>query len=118
MIEAWGRAIELMLGACREAGGPEPVMRLEPDGLWLEFTFPKLDEKLDERLDEKLGVARAAILRLMSANPKVTVNELAVALRASRIAIDNNIEALKSEGHIVRHGAAEGGYWEVNGAAS
>ena len=74
---------------------------------------PGLDEKLDERLDEKLGVKRAAIVRLMRDNPRITVTELAKALKISRTAADKNIQKLKSLGRIRRHGAAKGGHWEV-----
>ena len=41
MIEAWGRGIELIFGACRDARIPEPALRYEPSDLWLEFTFPQ-----------------------------------------------------------------------------
>lgn len=39
MIEAWGRGIERIMEACREAGTPEPAVRYEPAGLWVEFRF-------------------------------------------------------------------------------
>jgi ATP-dependent DNA helicase RecG len=39
LIESWGRGIERILEACREAGTPEPEMRYEPSGLWVEFRF-------------------------------------------------------------------------------
>ncbi|EQD72716.1 transcriptional regulator, partial [mine drainage metagenome] len=41
-IEAWGRGIERIVEACREAGTPAPDLRYEPTGLWLEFRFPAL----------------------------------------------------------------------------
>lgn len=40
-IEAWGRGIERIVEACREAGTPAPDLRYESTGLWLEFRFPK-----------------------------------------------------------------------------
>lgn len=39
MIEAWGRGIERILEACREAGTPEPEVRYETTGLWVVFLY-------------------------------------------------------------------------------
>jgi len=38
-IETWGRGIQRIIAACKEAGTPRPRLRLEPNGLWLEFPF-------------------------------------------------------------------------------
>ena len=38
-IEAWGKGIERIFGACREAGAPEPQIRFDAGGLWTEFPF-------------------------------------------------------------------------------
>lgn len=40
-IEAWGRGIDRMFSACREAGTPSPEVRLDGNDLWLEFPFAK-----------------------------------------------------------------------------
>lgn len=40
-IESWGRGIERIVEACREAGTPAPELRYESTGLWLEFRFPE-----------------------------------------------------------------------------
>ena len=118
-IEAWGRGIERILEACKAAQTPKPKLRYEHSGLWVEFPFPmepaKLDAGtgLDEKLDEKLGKNRAMILRLMAANPTVTVSELAAALNISRTATDKNIQVLKSQGYVERIGPAKGGHWKV-----
>ncbi|MDP1698200.1 MAG: ATP-binding protein [Xanthomonadaceae bacterium] len=40
-IEAWGRGIERIFAACREAGTPKPRIRFETGGLWTEFPFAK-----------------------------------------------------------------------------
>jgi predicted HTH transcriptional regulator len=73
----------------------------------------RLDEKLDERLDEKLGENRAAIIRLMRKNSRITVSEVAKALQISRTAADKNIQVLKAKDYIRRVGPAKGGHWEV-----
>ena len=40
-IEAWGRGVERIFAACREAGTPKPQIRFETGGLWTEFPFGK-----------------------------------------------------------------------------
>lgn len=37
----WGRGVERIFAACRAAGVPEPVLRYEPNDMWLEFAFDK-----------------------------------------------------------------------------
>jgi ATP-dependent DNA helicase RecG len=39
-IEAWGRGIERIFAACREAGNPTPRFRFDGTGLWAEFPCP------------------------------------------------------------------------------
>ena len=39
MVESWGRGIERILEACREAQTPVPKLRYEHTGLWVEFPF-------------------------------------------------------------------------------
>ena len=39
MIESWGRGIERILEACRQAHTPTPELRYEHTGLWVEFRF-------------------------------------------------------------------------------
>ena len=126
-IEAWGRGVQRIFQRCREADTPTPLVRLEPNGLWIEFPFaPEYLEMLgagdaketesdglDEKLDEKLGQRRAEIIRLMQANPKITVTRLAKKLGISLTAADKNIQASKTMGWIHRFGPAKGGHWEV-----
>ena len=38
-IEAWGRGIERIFNACRLGGAPEPQLRFDAGGLWMEFAF-------------------------------------------------------------------------------
>ena len=38
-IEAWGRGIERIFNACRQSGAPEPQLRQDAGGLWMEFAF-------------------------------------------------------------------------------
>ncbi|MBE0547872.1 MAG: putative DNA binding domain-containing protein [Rubrivivax sp.] len=38
-IEAWGRGIERIFSACRQAGVPEPRLQQDAGGLWMTFPF-------------------------------------------------------------------------------
>ena len=38
-IEAWGRGIERIFAACREAGFPAPAIKYEETGLWISFPY-------------------------------------------------------------------------------
>jgi ATP-dependent DNA helicase RecG len=37
LIESWGRGVDVMVQACRKYGSPEPVLRYEDSGFWVEF---------------------------------------------------------------------------------
>jgi hypothetical protein len=38
-IEAWGRGIQQIVDACREAGAPEPTFDYVSGDLWIEFPY-------------------------------------------------------------------------------
>lgn len=128
MIEAWGRGIERIMDACREAGTPEPEVKYEPAGLWVQFSFPEAHQGtapqastqhgLGEKLGEKLGETRAAIVRAMLTNSKVTTIQLARSLNISTTAVEKHLQRLKALGHIERVGPAKGGHWKVKGILS
>jgi ATP-dependent DNA helicase RecG len=123
-IEA-GRGIQRIFDACNQAGTPEPRLEVRGREFWFEFPIrqeqrdqpggldEKLDERLDERLDEKLSERRAAIIRLMRSNPRITVTEIGERLGISRTAADKNIQVLKSKGWVQREGGAKGGRWRI-----
>jgi len=128
-IETWGRGIQRIFAACKNAGTPKPKLSYQGNDLWIEFPFAKsylrivsptrkvgdkLDEKLDERLDEKLGENRSKIVSLMRSNPRITVTEIGRKIGISRTAADKNIQILKKDGWVKRVGPAKGGHWEVD----
>jgi ATP-dependent DNA helicase RecG len=129
-IEAWGRGIERILIACRDAGVAEPGIEYEPTGLWMKFTFPqeivamteggprpgeaRTREKTSERTSEKrLSKTAMAIVERMIATPDITIAELAAKLSRSKRAIELQISKLKQSQVIGRVGPDKGGHWEV-----
>ena len=117
-IERMGAGTGDMIRRCREAGLPEPIFQIT-DGFTL--TIPRLTATvtttpsvgLGEKLGEKLGETRATIMKAMRDNPRVTVTKLAEILGISTTAVEKNIQYLKSQGYVKRHGPAKGGHWEV-----
>jgi ATP-dependent DNA helicase RecG len=128
-IESWGRGIEKIQRECREYDIPAPDFDHGMSGLMLTFhanprrlkevlgegarSDERLGERLGEKLGEKLGETRAAIVRAMLANPKVTTTQLAQTLNISATAVEKNLKLLKDQGQIKRVGPAKGGHWEV-----
>ena len=73
----------------------------------------RLGDKLGNRLGDKLGDKQKHILRIVGANPKVSISQLSKMLGISQTAIENNIKKLRNAGIIHRVGPARGGHWEV-----
>ncbi len=114
-IEAWGRGIERMLDACRQAGFAEPGIEHEATGLWVSFPFPSeplaaTGEKTGEIAREKTG---EKILRLMAVRPTISADELAVSIGITRKGVEWHISRMKKLGRLRRLGADKGGRWEV-----
>jgi ATP-dependent DNA helicase RecG len=121
-IEAWGRGIERIYTACREAGFPAPVIEYEATGLWVKFlyspdamertrTADETGEKTPEKTGEKTG---EKVLRLVRENSTISTKELAAALGITRSGVEWQIKKPKSEGLLKRIGPDKGGHWEVD----
>ncbi|MCF0211790.1 MAG: putative DNA binding domain-containing protein [Bacteroidales bacterium] len=90
---------------------PEDILNIE-GGLG-----EKLGEKCTEKLGEKqvlgLGENQKAILRFLSSDPGLNINNLSKALGISTTAIEKNIASLKGKGLLIRVGGDKGGRWKV-----
>ena len=119
MIEAWGRGIELMEKACRAAGVPEPLLRYEQTGLWVEFGFKAKGKrktiKDGYQKSSQKGYQKSSqkIINKMKVNPEVTIAEIAESIGVSDQAVKKHIMKLKRLGRIRRIGADKGGHWVV-----
>jgi ATP-dependent DNA helicase RecG len=118
-IEAWGRGIELIFAACREAGFPEPVIEYETSGLWVNFPFSKEiiartssqpGEKTLEKTPEKTP---EKILAVLAEHPALSLAEVAVRIGKSNSAVERAVAKLVKFGRLKRIGPAKGGSWEV-----
>ena len=125
-IERMGTGTGDMIRRCREAGLREPEFRVTDGFVTIMYrpkqegsgegavTTPAMESSgLGERLGERLGATRAAIIQAMQDNPKVTAKRLAEILGISTTAVEKNIQHLKTQGYVKRHGPAKGGHWEI-----
>jgi ATP-dependent DNA helicase RecG len=142
-IEAWGRGIQRIFGACRAMGTPDPRLNVESRGVWIEFPFSdsyieqvvgrhegtperaaritnqelawleRLGERLGEKLGERLGETEGKILLLIRADSQISTRIIAKRVGISTTAVDKALAKLKRLNILRRAGPARGGYWEI-----
>ena len=121
-IEAWGRGIQRILDACRTGDAPEPEIRLEPNGLWLEFPFsPEYlavigeaeGQVAGETPQKTSGKTSGKIIEFIQKDAFVTIPELAEKIGVTERSVERNIQKLQEKCLIRRVGPAKGGHWEV-----
>lgn len=130
-IEAWGRGIRRMFLACRQAGVPEPEIRLTGNDLWLEFPFapeyllvmqaaasdrPVSDMPGKTSVETSVKTSVKTPERIMAAmrdNPEYTLAEVAEIVGRTTRAVEMAVSKLNKAGKIRYVGPAKGGHWEV-----
>jgi ATP-dependent DNA helicase RecG len=122
-IEAWGRGIQLIFQACRDAGAPKPRIRLNGHDLWLEFDFssdylravsPTGDTAPSEKMSEKTSEKTSEkILSLLSGQPSLSLSEVATAIGRSSRTVERAVAKLAEAGRLKRIGPDKGGHWKV-----
>ncbi len=119
-IEAWGRGIQRIFDACHEAGTPEPTIVAEPRDLRFEFPYSEaylaslVAEARDRPPSRETPVKTPVeILRLLAAQPEMTLVEVAEAIGKSLSAVERASAKLGKEGRLRYEGPRKGGHWEV-----
>jgi ATP-dependent DNA helicase RecG len=136
-IEAWGRGIERIIDACREAGAPEPRIEFDARDVWVTFPFPseylaivpptsevrdggrpesrpESDGKTPVETSVKASVKTSVeILKLLQGNPDLTLAQVAQSLGRSVRAIELASSKLVKSGRLKYVGPQKGGHWEV-----
>lgn len=125
-IEAWGRGIDRIFQACREAATPEPLWRLDANELWLEFPFSSAyqeavggrsgrtaQETTQETTQETAATPQERICRFLQEEPHLTRRELAERLALTPDGVKYHLEKLKAAGRIRHVGPTKAGRWEV-----
>jgi ATP-dependent DNA helicase RecG len=131
-IESWGRGIDLIRQACLAQGNPAPHFECDGAGFWVEFAFAarvnsqkdvgKKAEKTSVETSVKTSVETSAktsvktpteILRLLKANPSMTLVQVAARIGKTPRAIELASAKLVKEGRLKYLGSKKGGHWEV-----
>jgi ATP-dependent DNA helicase RecG len=124
LIETWGRGIEKITTACKDAGKPAPVFEFK-HGRQFSVTFftdGTIGEGIGEGIGENeiIGETAAAqgetklrILTLMREDPNISAKEVAKKIGIALRNVEAHIKSLKEADFIAREGAARGGRWVV-----
>jgi ATP-dependent DNA helicase RecG len=118
MVDSWGRGIERIMQACKDARVPMPELRYEQTGLWVIFSFlspNRVGEKVGKKVGKKLTANQEKILLQLRQNANLSARELADLVGISSRKIEQNISRLKKLGRLRRIGPPKGGHWEVLG---
>ena len=111
-IDSWGRGVEKITTACKNAGLPEPIIEERTGGVAVELLKSPTSETLGNQLGNQLGNTKERILAEMKTNPKVSGAQLAELLKISTTAVEKNIRQLREDGLIKRVGGTRG-HWEI-----
>ena len=114
-IEAWGRGIERIFTACREAGLPVPNFRFDGSGLWTEFAFAaEYLQSVQAKAPMKTPMKTSEqLLTLLRERPMLTLAEAAASLGKSSSAVARAAKKLREEGQLRYVGPQKGGHWEI-----
>ncbi len=115
-IESWGRGIDLIRRACIAQGNPVPRFECDSGGFWVEFEFaaPAAAVKTGGKTSVKTSVKTPTeILRFLTANPTMTLAEVAAKIGKTPRAIELASAKLVKEGKLRYVGPPRGGRWEV-----
>jgi ATP-dependent DNA helicase RecG len=127
-IETWGRGIERITTACKEAGKREPLFEAKPTEIAVTFFMDVKNATADHETDhdgfgEKFGdefgdefgddSSQEKILALMRSNPSISAKSIGETIGMTTRGVEKSIKVLRDSGIIERIGAARGGHWEV-----
>lgn len=138
-IEAWGRGIERIIAACKNAGYPEPQFDYDGGGLWTIFHFGKeyarttqrttLNEGVNEGVNEgdahvdvinqiedvsdTTKIELAKILRLFRDNEGLKLKDIALRIGRSTKSVERYLKILKDLSLIEFRGSPRNGKYYV-----
>lgn len=124
-IDSWGRGIEKITDACKQAGLPDPIITERTGGVAVELVKPQASEKavsessgddfgtISERIRKEFGNEPAKAFEIICQHPEFTAEQIAEKLDKTPRTAENYISKLKKAGFIIRRGPKLGGYWEV-----
>lgn len=97
-IEAWGQGIARVFGACREAGAPEPHIRVGEGDFWFEFAFSeRYLDSVSTGLSQKTTqeTTQERVLALLRKEPTLTGKTLADRIGITTDGIKYHLDKLR-----------------------
>ena len=112
MIETWGRGIERITTACKDAGKREPLFEASSSEIKVTFFT---DANIGDNIGDNIGVNETAlkIIELMRKTPKISAKAIASEIGIASRNVETNISFLKKAGLVERVGSPKGGHWVV-----
>lgn len=139
LIEAWGTGLQRIQNAAEEYGLPEPEFIEMPESFRVNLYRKPLPTQsigetsvehrwnvgdvtvnvgknvgdVGDNVGDNVGDAKATVLRIITENNEASAAGIAKTMSVTQRTVERYIKELREEGHLVRHGSARGGYWEV-----
>ena len=128
-IEAWGRGIERIVAACKEANCPTPDFKYVGGELWTTFYFSDdyqrgigvTEEQSDnvqktiQKTIQKRTELQDKIVDYLKQNPYATQNDLVNNIEETTLGgVKYNLIRLQELGILKRVGGRKQGHWEIN----
>jgi len=111
-IETWGRGIERITTACKDAGKPEPLFEVSPSEISVTF-YSDTDVGVSVGVKSDVNETQKAIIALMLETPTISAQRIADAIGITKRRVESNIRSLKKAGFIERVGSDKTGHWVV-----
>lgn len=130
LIESWGRGIERIVETCQKEGYPIPEWKVEPNGVWVTFTFKEQESQQEtvgkERFAvdygrlrtitndyERLSTDERTVLEYLLEHQKITRKQTVQILNVQQTKAYHVLDGLVEQEIIERHGQGRGTYYQL-----
>ena len=111
-IETWGRGIERITSACRDAGRQEPLFEASPSEISVTF-YTDSSVGVNVGVKSDVNETRRMILKLISETPTISTQRIADTIGITKRRVESNIRFLKKAELVDRVGSDKTGHWIV-----
>jgi ATP-dependent DNA helicase RecG len=127
-IEAWGRGIQRIFDACREAETPNLRVLYDLGEIWFEFPYSDAyldvipggrgaggtgERRVGETPVKTHGKSPERILAALGTNPDWTLAQVAEGIGMSLRTVERAVRKLVTAGRLQHVGSRKAGHWEV-----
>jgi ATP-dependent DNA helicase RecG len=115
IIETWGRGTLKIARLMQESGHEPPMVSLREGAVVMTFALPgkTTGKTTGKTIGKTIGKTPAAVLRLLTEAPTLSVPQLATRLKKSELTIHRAIRILRESNRLERVGPDKGGQWRV-----